>query len=954
MDKKELIVLQISPGDFLSVSPVINKLNIVKKGTTINLNTEVLDWSLVRKVFRDAPKPFRDVLMDCCEEAIVEQKQHIKHLHSVQRTDISWDAFFSKNIAAYWHKAFETLKPYFSLVKWYQKKPQPGKKSFLTGPCSFSTFRPALQFEVHKKNNLLSLHCNVVLNGTQYELHSFNRFEFFLESKSEYFMLAYRDYLTLEKIKLLPVASYASDPQAFAKYILADLEKNYPVNRNNHFPVNEVVITPVNRLLLSELNNAFLMLTPQWLYDGIVAEGEWKDTFEVVKDGEAVIIKRDKAIEDGFVKTIVALHPNFTNQRNGYYYLSFADAQKKQWFMKVYHQLLQMDIEIVGMDMLKYFRYSPHEALTEMTPVRENEQWVVYEMDLSFGKEKVPLAELQKMLLAGQKALLLKDGSLGVLGEVWIRQYASIVKHGKINNNEIEVLRWMAVATEESSGDEMPLKQAVQKNWWSKWQQWQREDGLQYSLPDALNALLRPYQQKGYEWLLLLNEIGAGACLADDMGLGKTLQSIAAIVSYIAKKPSSKNIIICPSSLIYNWQKEFERFAPAVKTVVYHGASRKKEALTDLQHHVIITTYSTMRNDADDIAEQGYGMAVIDESHNIKNPSTQIAQAVMKIRADFRLALSGTPVVNNTFDLYSQLNFVVPGLFGSREFFKREYADPIDSRQDEEKVAALKKLTAPFILRRTKEQVAKDLPDKTESVLWCEMNGLQRNVYEDILQQTRNSIFLEVKKNGLSKSKFSILQGMTKLRQVCSSPLLLPEDDKQVPCPESVKVQVLMDELTNILPSHKALVFSQFSSMLHLLAEECTNRGFSFYHFDGQTPPAKRAEMVNAFQEPGNEVPLFLISLKAGNTGLTLTAADYVFLFDPWWNTAIEDQAIDRTHRIGQTKNVFAYKMICKDTIEEKIINLQQKKKKLSEDLVSADEGFVKSLTEEDIAYLFG
>ena len=325
---------------------------------------------------------------------------------------------------------------------------------------------------------------------------------------------------------------------------------------------------------------------------------------------------------------------------------------------------------------------------------------------------------------------------------------------------------------------------------------------------------------------------------------------------------------------------------------------------------------------------------------------------VIKLRAVFRVALSGTPVVNNTFDLYTQLNFAVPGLFGSREFFKREYADPIDNKQDEEKIATLKKLTAPFILRRTKEQVAKDLPEKTESILWCEMTGLQRTVYEDILAQTRSSIFLEIKKSGLSKSKLSILQAMTKLRQVCSSPLLLPDKELQH-CTESIKSEVLMEELNNILGSHKALVFSQFSSMLHLLAGECKKRGLDFYHFDGQTPPAKRTEMVNAFQKEDNKVNLFLISLKAGNTGLTLTSADYVFLFDPWWNTAVEAQAIDRTHRIGQTKNVFAYKMICKDTIEEKIINLQQKKKKLSEDLVAADEGFAKSLTEEDVQYLF-
>ncbi len=953
MESKQLPVLLLSPWLINEASPAISMLHIVKKDKLVNYSTDDFEWSLIRREFKEFPKPARDILMDCCEEALVEQKQHIKHRHSIQRTDVEWKPFFQKNIIAYWHKTIDSLKPYFKLVKWYHKKQQKGKNNFLTAPCSFSAYRPTLSFEVTKKNNLLNLLCMVTLNGKSYALEAFNRSHFLLESRNEYFILSYQDYLTLEKINPAHIAPYAADPQAFVEHVLTDLDKNYTVNRNNHFPINEINVIPQNRLLLSELNNAFLMLTPQWVYEGNIVEGAWMELLETKRDGLSFVIKRDKQKEDEFVATLTALHPNFSKQRNGYYYLSFADAQKKQWFLKVYHQLLQMDIEIVGMDMLKHFRYAPYEAVTDMKLLSENDNRLIFEMNISFGKEKVLLPELQKMLLAGQKALLLKDGSLGVLGDAWLQQYGAIVKHGKIRNNEIELLRWMAVSTEETSTDNGALKQTVKADWWQRWKIWQEPDTTLYKLPLDLKAELRSYQQKGFEWLLLLNEIGAGACLADDMGLGKTLQSIATIVYYTNKKPGVKNIIICPSSLIYNWQQEFERFAPHIKVMVYHGTSRKSDDIFSNDVQVIITTYSTMRNDADIICTQPYGMAVIDESHNIKNPSTQITQAVMKLNADFRLALSGTPVVNNTFDLYSQLNFVVPGLFGSREFFKREYADPIDNRQDEEKVAALKKLTAPFILRRTKEQVAKDLPDKTESVLWCEMNGLQRNVYEDILQQTRNSIFLDVKKNGFSKSKFSILQGMTKLRQVCSSPLLLPEDDQHTPCSESVKMNVLMDELNNILSAHKALVFSQFSSMLHLLAEACTKRGLTFYHFDGQTPPAERAEMVKAFQQPDNKVNLFLISLKAGNTGLTLTAADYVFLFDPWWNTAVEDQAIDRTHRIGQTKNVFAYKMICKNTIEEKIIHLQQKKKKLSEDLISADESFVKSLTEEDVEYLF-
>jgi SNF2 family DNA or RNA helicase len=731
------------------------------------------------------------------------------------------------------------------------------------------------------------------------------------------------------------------------------LEENYTVKRNNLFPTVEITTVPVNRLLLTELNNSFLMLTPQWVYDGFLIDGSFNENTEQIRNGISYTIKRNKEIEEDFIKKLVSLHKNFVNQRNGFFYLTFADAIKGQWFLKIYQQFLKMDIELVGMDMLTNFRYSSHNPETKIFAIGESKEILRFEMEISFGEESIPLHELQKMLLAGQKAVMLKDGSLGMLGENWLSQYASIIKHGKINKKEIEVLRWMAVTEQGNSDKTTVLRESLKKEWWHKWNLWQTENNSKiYPLSQSLNATLRSYQHKGYEWMLLLQDIGAGACLADDMGLGKTIQAISAIVHFIEKHPQSKNIIICPASLIYNWKEEFEKFAPSVTTMVYHGSGRQKEQLADSDARIIITTYSTLRNDVEIISDQSFGIAVLDESHNIKNPTTQISQAVMKIKAGFRIALSGTPVINNTFDLYSQLHFVVPGLFGSREFFRREYAHPIDNFQDEDKIAALRKLTAPFILRRTKEQVAGDLPEKTESVLWCTMNRQQRNVYDAILESTRSSLFLEIKSNGLAKSKLSILQAMTKMRQVCNSPLLLPSEEHNN-CRESIKTEVLMDELGNILEKHKAIVFSQFTSMLDLLKVECNKSDIAYYHFDGQTPPLKRAEMVKLFQQEDNKINLFLISLKAGNTGLTLTAADYVFLFDPWWNTAVQDQAIDRTHHIGQTKNVFAYKMICKDTIEEKILSLQQKKKKLSEDLVSADNGFVKSLTEDDVQYLF-
>ncbi len=952
MRSSSLPVILLSPLQIAKGRTALSLLKIEKKEKDINYTADLLSWSLVRKTFKDAPKPMRDILMDCCEESLAEAGAAFKKAFDLKRNDEALHVFLQRHYIKYWYKLLDSFQPYYPLIKWYHQKQQPGRKALLTAPCNFSSFKPRLDFEVMQSGEKLRLEIKVKIHDDSYPLEIFTRTHFLLESKNEYFVLSYADYLTLEELQHINPGQYAEDPDLFAAHVLAPLEEKYKVNRNNCFSRQELEVVPVNRLMLSELNNAFLMLTPQWLYDGHVAEGPWKEEFEIRVEGSVRVVKRNKEAEERFLKILVGLHPDFASQRNGYYYLSFANAQKKRWFAKAYQQLLQMNIEIAGMDMLKHFRYSGHAAQTVMKPVSESEHRVIYEMELRFGEEKVPLNELQRMLLAGQKAVLLKDGSLGLLSDEWLAQYASVLKHGKVKDNTIELLRWMAVTetyTEEASSE---LKQSIQNNWWNKWKQWQLDHEHLYALPGSVNATLRPYQQKGYEWMLLLNEIGAGACLADDMGLGKTLQAICAMVYFMDHKPGYKNIVICPASLVYNWQQELERFAPGVQTLVYHGVSRQKELLTDPELKIIITTYHIMRSDVELISEQTYGVAVIDESHNIKNPATQIAQAVMKLRAGFRLALSGTPVVNNTFDLYTQLNFALPGLFGSREFFKREYADPIDNSQDAEKTAILKRLTTPFILRRTKEQVAADLPDKTESVLWCKMDGVQRIVYEEILQQTRSSVFLEIEKSGFAKSKLSVLQGMTKLRQVCSSPLLLRDEEAQG-CTESVKTDVLMHELANVLVDHKALVFSQFSTMLDLLAAECKKRKISFYHFDGQTPPAKRAEMVNNFQDADNKVNLFLISLKAGNTGLTLTAADYVFLFDPWWNTAVETQAIDRTHRIGQTKNVFAYKMICKDTIEEKILGLQQKKKKLSEDLISVDESFVKSLTQEEVQYLF-
>jgi superfamily II DNA or RNA helicase len=949
-DQKNVLLLQ--PHRLLSDHGLFECLQITKAGGIPKYENSELNSTELNKSFAALPKEVKDALLSFSKEKLGQIKEDIQKKFTLQRAGIPYEQYHKNAFTRRLHECMERLKPFASLIKWYHKVPA-DKGHYKTGPCIFSTYKPQLQFEVTKNGQALELQTQININGAPYAIHQFTRNHFLLQSNNEYFLLSYKDYQTLEWLRENDPQQYSLQPQELATHILARLEgSDYAVNRNNLFSKNEIRVTPVNRVMLSEISQSFLVLTPQWVYDGFITEGPWAATYEVVRNGQAYAICRNKEEETAFWQLLESLHPNFAKQLNGYYYLSFAEAQKKQWFLKVYHKLLDLNIQVIGMDMLQHFRYSPHKVQADVTIKKEEHDSLTLLMNVTFGEEEVALTEIQKTILAGQRAILLQDGSLGILNEEWLQQYGTLIRHGKISKKEIQVPRWLAFSEEQSAeGGTQILQPVLHQNWWDKWQQWQQHGEPVYAVPATIQATLRPYQQKGFEWMLLLAEAGAGACLADDMGLGKTLQTISLLTHQLQQYPAKQHLIVCPSSLIYNWQQELQKFASHIAVLVFHGANRAIQDVQSGNYQVIITSYGTVRQDIEALSTVVFGTVVLDESHNIKNPAAQITKAVDRLPSTFRIALSGTPVMNNTFDLYAQLNFLLPGIFGSREFFKREYADAIDRDKDADKIKALQKITAPFVLRRTKEQVAGDLPPKTEMVMWCNMSTAQKALYDEIKDSIRESVFMNIKQDGLNKSRLQVLQGMLKLRQVCNSPLLLPREEQT--CTDSVKTDLLMNELQNNLHDHKVLIFSQFTSMLNLLAESCREQGIAFYHFDGQTPPEKRIEMVTRFQEPDNNTNVFLISLKAGNAGLNLTAASYVFLFDPWWNTAVQQQAIDRTHRIGQTKNVFAYKMICKDTIEEKIIQLQQQKKQLADDLIAEDTGFVKALTEDDIKYLF-
>lgn len=357
-----------------------------------------------------------------------------------------------------------------------------------------------------------------------------------------------------------------------------------------------------------------------------------------------------------------------------------------------------------------------------------------------------------------------------------------------------------------------------------------------------------------------------------------------------------------------------------------------------------------VRIDVEHLSKFNWHYIILDESQAIKNPDAQVTKSLQILSAKNKLILSGTPVQNNTHDLFAQFNFINPGFLGNREFFKREFAGPIDKFADKQKAEQLRRMVYPFMLRRTKEQVAPDLPDKTETILWCSMSKAQRAMYDEYKNYYRNMLLKKIDEEGMGKSGIYVLEGPLRLRQIGDHPALLK--DETYPDNESVKTEELMREIQENSGGHKLLVFSQFTEMLNLISKELKAAGLPYCYLDGSTPGAKRKDEVKRFQED-ESIKVFLISLKAGGVGLNLTAADYVYLVDPWWNPATEQQAIDRTHRIGQTRKIFAYKMICKDTVEEKILLLQQKKKTLADDLINEDSGFVKKLNKEDIAFLF-
>jgi superfamily II DNA or RNA helicase len=569
--------------------------------------------------------------------------------------------------------------------------------------------------------------------------------------------------------------------------------------------------------------------------------------------------------------------------------------------------------------------------------------WFELHGRVDFEGCSVSFPELLSALVRGDSTVRLSDGSWGVVPEEWIKQYGLLAglgvaedEHVRFAANQVGILDAL-LSTQDGVDYDDKFAELRQR--------FRDFAGIpEAAEPDGFKGRLRTYQREGLGWLKFLQDFRFGGCLADDMGLGKTVQLLALLQDHRRQlKERRPSLIVVPKSLLFNWREECERFTPTLQVAEYTGMERAALRKGLNQYDVVLTTYGTLRRDIVHLKDCKFEYVVLDEAQAIKNAGSQVAKASRLLHANHRLALSGTPIENHLGDLWSIFEFLNPGMLGRSSVFKLNTGETTG----EESRKLLAQGLRPFILRRTKAQVASELPEKVEQTIHCRMGKEQRRLYNELREHYRGSLLGMVQDQGLAKSKIHVLEALLRLRQAACHPALL---DKTSQDESSAKLDVLCPHLEELLDEgHKVLVFSQFTSMLAIVKRHLDVRNITYSYLDGQT--RNRKECVDRFQTDP-DCGVFLISLKAGGLGLNLTAADYVFLLDPWWNPAVETQAIDRAHRVGQTRRVFAYRLICEDTVEEKIAELQKKKRSLADAILEADGSVLKDLTTEDLEML--
>jgi SNF2 family DNA or RNA helicase len=797
----------------------------------------------------------------------------------------------------------------------------------------------------------------LIINDIWYELKQLKlRFEYFILLNDTLYLIenpdAWRviDFFKRNNHKIL---IHASKFIEFQENILNPLERfltiSYSYVRQAKQEEKEELGFDRNTewlLYLSESEN-YVLLTPVIRYGAVeVPILSKKQIYAQDQNGNTFHVERNEEEEIKFTALLVKQHPDFEEQLQLQdFYLHKARFLTNDWFLEAFEEWRLHGIVILGFNELKGTKINPNKAKVSVR-VSSGINWFETALHVSFGNQKASLKHLHTSLRNKSKFVQLGDGTLGLLPNEWIEKFSHYFRAGDIKEETIQIPTYKFMEVLELYEEGMFTAEA--RNRLNHYTTRFSEFGSvqEVAVPPTLNATLRDYQKHGLNWLLFLDEFGWGGCLADDMGLGKTIQVIAFILALQQKRPEATHLVIVPTSLVTNWQMEVGRFAPSLKMHTLYGANRTKNSAAFPTADIVLSTYGTLLSDIGYLKKYPFDYVFLDESQAIKNMDSQRYQAACLLQSRNRIVLTGTPIENNTLDIYGQFSFACPGLLGSKHYFKDIYSIPIDTFGHRKRAKELQKKISPFLLRRTKKQVATELPDKTEMVIYCEMGEEQKRIYHACEKELRE--YIKTKNEGnLPKESMYVLKGITKLRQICDSPALIKEEAFYGE--KSAKIETLMEQIENKSHQHKILVFSQFVTMLDLIKKELVAKNIRFEYLTGQTK--NRAQKVANFQHE-EDVRVFLISLKAGGVGLNLTKADYVYLVDPWWNPAVENQAIDRAYRIGQKKNVVAVRLICPDTIEEKMMKLQASKKDLANELIRTDASILKSLSKQELLEL--
>ena len=762
-----------------------------------------------------------------------------------------------------------------------------------------------------------------------------------------------------------PISIPEKEANLFREKYLARVAELFSI-QSDLIQWKEIEAAPAPRLYLHDDKEHHLYADLSFAYDGhevTASKSGESQSIETAPDSwDLVRIHRQPDREQYFYQLLT--DPNYRLKRSGagQPYGTFELRARAHPFDFLLHSiplLTQAGFEIYGEEKLKIGKIN-RATPTLRVSITSGIDWFDLKTLVEFGDQQISFHDVRKALKRGERYVKLADGSVGKIPEEWLEKYKHLwnlaleTEDGfRLNDVHLSLLDQML---EDDASIQTPADLVHRREQLRSFERIESRP-----LPVGFVGELRSYQKHGFDWLHFLREYKFGGILADDMGLGKTVQVLAFLLSLKEQaqadfafnpegvsdaKPAS--LLVVPKSLIVNWQRESERFTPALHFLEYMGNFRKKDTGIFNQYDIVLTTYGTMLRDVELLHGYKFHYVILDESQAIKNPLAKSAKAARLLDAEHHLVMTGTPVENNTFELWSQFAFLNPGLLGNLDYFKSAFANPIESRQDEQAAVTLRKLIFPFILRRTKEQVAPELPPRTERLIFTDMEAAQKKLYTQTRERYRAELLGLIESEGINDARFKILEGLLRLRQIAIHPALVDGKYKG----EAPKFEVLLETLETLLAeNHKALIFSQFVEVLSLIRSELDERKIKYVYLDGKTQ--NRQARVDKFQNDP-DYPFFLISLKAGGVGLNLTAADYVIHLDPWWNPAVEMQASDRTHRIGQEKPVFIYKLITRGSVEEKILELQTRKKALVKQLIVSEGSFFKSITKEDVRDLFG